>query len=288
MSDSTLIRRSAALRGLKPLTKLPTGNGENVRKFQICLVSLEGKISFVTGAGSGIGQRIAVGLAEVCASVGCFDLASSTGLNSTVEQIKKLGCRAVAVTGDVTQAGDLNQAVDTVEKELGPLSVALNCAGIANAAPAEEMPLEQWQRVMGVNLTGVFLSCQAEAKVMLPRKQGSIVNIASMSGIIVNRGLMQAHYNSSKAAVIHLSKSLAMEWCDRGVRVNSISPGYTATPMNLRPEMAWQTKKFEADTPMGRMANVDELVGPAIFLSSQAASFCTGVDLVVDGGFVCW
>jgi NAD(P)-dependent dehydrogenase (short-subunit alcohol dehydrogenase family) len=99
---------------------------------------------------------------------------------------------------------------------------------------------------------------------------------------------MQAHYNASKAAVIHLSKSLAMEWIDRGVRVNSISPGYTATPMNLRPEMAWQTKKFEADTPMARMANVDELVGPAIFLSSQAASFCTGVDLVVDGGFVCW
>ena len=144
------------------------------------LFSLEGKISLVTGAGSGIGQRIAVGLAEVGASVGCFDLASSTGLDSTVEQIQKLGCRSVAVTGDVTQAADLNQAVNAVEKELGPLSVALNCAGIANAAPAEEMPLEQWQRVMGVNLTGVFLSCQAEAKVMLPRKQGSIVNIASM------------------------------------------------------------------------------------------------------------
>lgn len=252
------------------------------------LFSLEGKISFVTGAGSGIGQRVAVGLAEAGASVGCFDLASSTGLHSTVEQIKKLGCSAVALTGDVTQAADLHQAVDAVEKELGPLCVALNCAGIANAAPAEEMPLEQWQRVLSVNLTGVFLSCQAEAKVMLPRKQGSIVNIASMSGIIVNRGLMQAHYNASKAAVIHLSKSLAMEWSDRGVRVNSISPGYTATPMNLRPEMAWQTKKFEADTPMGRMANVDELVGPAIFLSSQAASFCTGLDLVVDGGFVCW
>src|ERR1700683_2670078 len=104
------------------------------------LFSLEGKISFVTGAGSGIGQRIAVGLAEAGASVGCFDLASSSGLNSTVERIKKLGCRAIAVTGDVTQAGDLHQAVETVEKQLGPLAVALNCAGIANAAPAEEMP----------------------------------------------------------------------------------------------------------------------------------------------------
>ena len=136
------------------------------------LFSLEGKIAFVTGAGSGIGQRIAVGLAEAGASVGCFDLASSSGLNSTAERIKNLGRRAIALTGDVTQAADLHRAVEAVEKELGPLSVALNCAGIANAAPAEEMPLEQWQRVLGVNLTGVFLSCQAEAKVMLHAQAG--------------------------------------------------------------------------------------------------------------------
>jgi NAD(P)-dependent dehydrogenase (short-subunit alcohol dehydrogenase family) len=252
------------------------------------LFSLEGKIAFVTGAGSGIGQRIAVGLAEAGASVGCFDLPSSKGLAGTVDQIKGLGRDAIALTGDVTQAADLQRAVEGVERGLGPLSVALNCAGIANAAPAEELPLEQWQRMLDINLTGIFLSCQAEAKVMLPRKAGSIVNIASMSGIIVNRGLLQAHYNTSKAGVIHLSKSLAMEWSDRGIRVNSISPGYTATPMNVRPEVAEQVKQFEADTPLGRMATVDELVGPAVFLSSQAASFCTGIDLVVDGGFVCW
>jgi NAD(P)-dependent dehydrogenase (short-subunit alcohol dehydrogenase family) len=252
------------------------------------LFTLEGETAFVTGAGSGIGQRIAVGLAEAGASVGCFDLPSSKGLDGTVEQIKGLGRGAIALTGDVTQVTDLQRAVNGVEQGLGPLSVAVNCAGIANAAPAEEMPLEQWQRMLDINLTGIFLSCQAEARVMLPRKQGSIVNIASMSGIIVNRGLLQAHYNTSKAGVIHLTKSLAMEWSDRGVRVNSISPGYTATPMNVRPEVAEQVKRFEADTPLGRMATVDELVGPAIFLSSQAASFCTGVDLVVDGGFVCW
>ncbi|HEY9347882.1 MAG TPA: SDR family oxidoreductase, partial [Inquilinus sp.] len=139
-----------------------------------------------------------------------------------------------------------------------------------------------------VNLTGVFLSAQAEARVMLPRQRGSIVNIASMSGSIVNRGLLQAHYNTSKAGVIHLTKSLAMEWADRGLRVNAISPGYTLTPMNLRPEVAEQRKIFERDTPLGRMATVDELVGPAVFLASAAASFCTGVDLIVDGGFVCW
>ena len=182
----------------------------------------------------------------------------------------------------------MDRAVAAVEAAFGPLGAAVNCAGIANAAPAEEMPLDQWQRVFDVNVTGIFLSCQAEAQAMLARRCGAIVNIASMSGVIVNRGLLQAHYNSAKAAVIHLSKSLAMEWAGRGVRVNSVSPGYTATPMNLRPEVADQVKQFEADTPLGRMAGVDEMVGPVVFLCSKAASFCTGVDLLVDGGFVCW
>jgi NAD(P)-dependent dehydrogenase (short-subunit alcohol dehydrogenase family) len=252
------------------------------------LFSLEGKVAIVTGAGSGIGQRIAVGLAEAGASVACFDLETSGGLVNTVERIQAVGPKAVALRGDVTVADELTNAVESAEKSLGPLSLAVNCAGIANAAAAEEMPLSQWQKMLDINLTGIFLSCQAEAKSMLPRRQGSIVNIASMSGTIVNRGIQQIHYNTSKAGVIHLTKSLAMEWCDRGIRVNSISPGYTLTPMNARPEVAEQRKQFEADTPLGRMATVDELVGPAVFLLSAAASFCTGVDLVVDGGFVCW
>jgi NAD(P)-dependent dehydrogenase (short-subunit alcohol dehydrogenase family) len=164
----------------------------------------------------------------------------------------------------------------------------VNCAGVASAAPAEELSLTEWDRVIGINLTGVFLSCRLQARRMFAHGRGSIVNIASMSGVIVNRGLTQAHYNASKAGVIHLSKSLAMEWVDRGIRVNSISPGYTATPMNTRPEVALQVKQFESETPMARMATVTEMVGPAIFLASDAASYCTGVDLLVDGGFVCW
>lgn len=150
------------------------------------------------------------------------------------------------------------------------------------------MESEQWQRVIDINLTGVWNSCKAEAELMVENGGGSIINIASMSGIIVNRGLEQAHYNSSKAGVIHLSKSLAMEWVSKGIRVNSISPGYTATPMNTRPEMVHQTREFESQTPIQRMAKVEEMAGPALFLASDAASFCTGVDLVVDGGFVCW
>ena len=248
---------------------------------------LDGQIALVTGAASGIGRRVAVGLAEVGADVACVDL-PGPGLDVVVGEIEGLQRNALALPADVTEAADLDEAVQRTEADLGPLTLAVNSAGIANAAPAEEMDLRQWQRVLDVNLTGVFLSCRAEARVMLRRNLGSIVNIASMSGTIVNRGLQQAHYNAAKAAVAHLSKSLAMEWAGRGVRVNALSPGYTATPMNSRPEVAEQVRQFVTDTPLGRMASVDELVGPAVFLLSDAASFCTGVDLLVDGGFTCW
>ena len=251
------------------------------------LFQLDDRVALITGAASGIGRSIAVGIAEAGADVCLVDLPTSD-LAGAAHEVERAGRRAVTVPADVTDAGDLRRAVDRAEAELGPLVLAVNSAGIANAAPAHEMERAQWQRVMDINVTGVFLSCQAQGRAMLAHGAGSIVNIASMSGSIVNRGLLQAHYNASKAAVIHLSKSLAMEWSGHGVRVNSISPGYTATPMNTRPEVADQVKQFEADTPLGRMARVDELIGPAVFLLSDAASFCTGIDLVVDGGFVCW
>ncbi len=249
---------------------------------------LDGMCAFVTGAGRGIGQQIAVTLAERGADVGCFDLPDSEGLPETASRIAAQGRKAVEVRGDVRSSPELAAAVAQVEKELGPLAAAVNCAGIAESIAAEEMEESQWRRMIDINLTGVFLSCQAEAHVMLPRGQGAIVNIASMSGSIVNRGLVQTHYNTAKAAVAHLTKSLAMEWCDRGVRVNSISPGYTATAMVRRPEIADQVKGFETDTPLGRLASVDEIAWPTAFLCSPAASYCTGHDLVVDGGFTCW
>ncbi|SDV03171.1 NAD(P)-dependent dehydrogenase, short-chain alcohol dehydrogenase family [Microlunatus sagamiharensis] len=248
---------------------------------------LDGQVALVTGAASGIGRGIARGLAASGADVACLDLAGPA-LDAVVGEIEDTGRRAVATPADVTDAASLADAVARVEDELGPLTLAVNSAGIADAAPAEEMSRAQWQRVVDVDYTGVFLSCQAEARAMLPRGRGAIVNIASMSGSIVNRGLLQAHYNSAKAAVVHLSRSLAMEWAPRGIRVNAISPGYTATPMNSRSEVADQVRRFEADTPLGRMARVDELVGPAVFLLSDAASFCTGIDLLVDGGFTAW
>jgi len=243
--------------------------------------------ALVTGAASGIGRRIATGLAESGAGVACVDL-PGLGLDSVAAGIRERGGQAIAAAADVTDRDGLDDAVRKAEADLGPLTLAVNSAGIADAGPAVDLELAQWQRVIDVNVTGVFLSCQAEARAMLRHGRGSIVNIASMSGSIVNRGLLQAHYNTSKAAVVHLTKSLAVEWAAHGVRVNSISPGYTATPMNRRPEVADQVTQFEADTPLGRMASVDEILGPAVFLLSDAASFCTGIDLVVDGGFTCW
>src|SRR6516225_5138256 len=134
---------------------------------------LDGQTAFVTGAGSGIGQGIAIGLAQAGANVACFDVPASAGLAATVTRIQALGRRAVRLAGDVTSAADLHSALATSVTQLGSVEVAVNCAGIANAAPAEVMPLDQWQQMLEINLTGVFLSCQAEAHVMLPRQRGS-------------------------------------------------------------------------------------------------------------------
>jgi NAD(P)-dependent dehydrogenase (short-subunit alcohol dehydrogenase family) len=252
------------------------------------LFDLAGDVAVVTGAGSGIGQRIAIGLAQCGAKVALLDRRTDDGLDRTAEFIAAAGGKSIQIAADVTSGQALNDAVARTEADLGPLTLAVNAAGIANANPAEEMEENQFQTMIDINLKGVFLSCQAESRAMLKNGRGSIVNIASMSGVIVNRGLMQCHYNASKAGVIHMSKSMAMEWVGRGIRVNTISPGYTATPMNTRPEMVHQTKLFEEQTPMQRMAHVDEMVGPAVFLLSKASSYVTGVDLLVDGGFCCW
>ncbi|MEU2613166.1 SDR family oxidoreductase [Micromonospora sp. NPDC007271] len=249
--------------------------------------SLAGEVAFVTGAGRGIGQRIAMAFAEAGADVACFDL-DVDAAKETAAGIERLGRGAMAFGGDVTDAAALRDAVSQASRQLGPVSVALNNAGIAHLAPAEEMDPADWRRMIDVNLTGVFLSAQAEAAVMLPAGRGAIVNLASMSAQIVNRDLTQSHYNAAKAGVVHLTKSLAVEWATRGVRVNALSPGYTLTQMTARDAVAHWRAEWERHTPMQRMASMDDLTGPAVFLASDAASFCTGVDLVVDGGYVCW
>lgn len=243
--------------------------------------------ALVTGAASGIGRAIAVGLAQFGADVALFDLPGSA-LEEVRAEVEGFGRRALTIVGDVTVAEDIDRAVERVETELGSLRYAVNSAGIANAAPAAEMTREQWQRVYDIDVTGVFLSCQSEGRAMMRSGGGSIVNIASMSGTMAHRGLTQVHYNSAKAAVKHLSRSLAVEWAPSGIRVNSLSPGYTWTPMNKRPEVATQVVEFAREVPLARLAEPEEMAGPAVFLLSSAASYCTGQDLLVDGGYTAW
>jgi len=246
--------------------------------------SLDGDVAIVTGGGSGIGRSIAIGLAAQGARVGIADT-SMEGAERTAEDIVRAGGASIAVHVDVTSENAMARAVASLEAELGELSLAVNSAGIANAMPALELTTEQFELMYRINVTGLFRSCQVEARAMLRTGRGSILNLASISGLVSHREMLQAHYNSAKAAVAHLTRSLATEWAPHAIRVNSLAPGFTLTPMNTREEVASLRADIAQRIPLERFADPEEMVGPAIFLLSDAASYCTGVDLVVDGGF---
>jgi NAD(P)-dependent dehydrogenase (short-subunit alcohol dehydrogenase family) len=248
---------------------------------------LDDRAAVITGAAGGIGSALAAGLAEAGANVACLDRPSGR-LDLAAEAVRAAGRSGLALEADVTDLASLEGAVAEAERELGPVSLAVNCAGVHSTAPAEDMKLEAWQRLIDVNLTGVLLACQAEGRAMLRADGGSIVNIGSISGTIVNRGINQVHYNSAKAGVVQLSRSLAVEWADRGVRVNVLSPGYVRTGMARGVQTTRSLEDFLDDIPMHRLADPSEIVGPAVFLLSDAASYCTGAELLVDGGVTRW
>ncbi|QUL77848.1 glucose 1-dehydrogenase [Brevibacterium sp. SMBL_HHYL_HB1] len=250
--------------------------------------NLEGKTGLITGGGQGIGQAVAKAWAQAGADVAILD-ANGDSAASTALELESVGVRSLAIAVDVTDNSAVHDAVQRVDSELGELDIAFNNAGIARGeVPSVDMPADWWRSVIDVNLSGVFYSAQAEARVMLPRGRGAILNMASMSGIIANKGLLQPNYNASKAGVAHLTRSLAVEWAPQGVRVNSLSPGYILTPLTERDEVADKRAEWISGIPMGRMGTVDDLTGPATFAVSDASAYMNGHDLVVDGGFVCW
>lgn len=246
--------------------------------------SLQDKVALVTGAGQGIGLEIAKALRSSGAHVVLGEINPETG-KAAAEQV---GGEFLHV--DVTDSAQVADAVAKIVAEHGHLDVSVHNAGMVRNEPAEDMSDESWRKVVGLNLDAVFYCCREVGKQMLAQGSGSIVNIASMSGLISNHPQPQVSYNSSKSGVIMLTKSLAGEWGGHGVRVNSISPGYTGTDL-LRGVQTTQPEWFNswvAQTPLGRVGEPHELGPVAVFLASEASSFVTGSNIVADGGFTVW
>ncbi len=253
------------------------------------LFRLDGEVAIVTGGAQGLGEQMALGLAEAGASVVVADLNLEKAQN-VAQNIRSLGVGAEAVKVDVTKKDEVDAMVQKTLNLFGRVDILVAAAGIGQWVKAEEMPEGDWKRVLDVNLNGVFFSCQAAGHEMLKRRKGSIITISSMSGLVVNNPQAQSHYNASKAAVIMLTKSLAVEWAPYNVRVNTIAPGYMETQLvadllKTRPDYAELWKKL---TPMGRLGRPEEIKGPCVFLASQASSYLTGSVLVMDGGYTTW
>jgi len=248
------------------------------------LFNLEGRKALVTGAGRGIGRVLAISLAQAGCDVAILEKNIEDARN-VVGEIKKIGKKAAAFQVDVTKKAEVEKAFSAAAKFLGRLDMVINNAGVCIHEAAEDTSEEHFDYIVDTDLKGVFLCCQSAMKVMKPQKKGSIINIASMSGTVSNYPQKQAHYNAAKAGVILLTKCLAVEWVDLGIRVNSISPGYTRTEMTVQTSPPEMIAQWESMIPMRRMAEPLELAGAAIYLASDASSYTTGSDIIVDGGY---
>jgi NAD(P)-dependent dehydrogenase (short-subunit alcohol dehydrogenase family) len=231
---------------------------------------------------------MAQAVAEVGAKgIAIIDQKSDVGIPAAQELSAQTGVDVRFYQVDIRDSVQINGAIKDIEEHYGQVDVLINSAGIADSnIPAETYEDDLWEKTMAINLNGAFKMARAVARSMIGNKNpGSIIYIASMSGSIVNYPQEQSAYNASKAGVIHLAHSLAAEWAKHGIRVNSISPGYMDTALNRVPALDAQKKIWIAQTPQQRLGGVDELNNLAVFLASDASSYMTGANCVIDGGY---
>jgi NAD(P)-dependent dehydrogenase (short-subunit alcohol dehydrogenase family) len=244
---------------------------------------LDGRVAIVTGGARGIGYETVKAFQENGAKTVIVDISAELGKKA----VQELGTEFFQA--DLTRSDQVVKVADEVRQKHGRIDIAFNNAGIAKNVPSEECSDEDWLRVINVNLNAVFFCCREFGKVMLEQGKGSIINTASMSGLISNTPQPQSAYNASKAGVIMLTKSLACEWAKRGVRVNAISPGYIGTEL-MKHGMSnadWH-RDWLKFTPMGRVGEPSEVAAAVTFLASDVSSYFTGSNLVMDGGYTCW
>ena len=245
--------------------------------------SLKGKVAVVTGGNRGIGRAIAGGFAEAGATVVIAARNEKKSAEAATE-IEASGGRAIAVTSDVSDRAQIERMIDTVTSDVGPIDVLVNNAGIGFHADALTLEDSEWNRLFGINLEGVWMTSQIVGRGMTQRRSGSIINIGSISGLIINRPQWHSPYGISKAAVHQLTRSLAAEWSQYGVRVNAIAPGYVKTEI-ASTEYQEYRRYWKDEVPMQRYGSPDEIAPAALYLASDASSFVTGEVMVIDGGY---
>jgi NAD(P)-dependent dehydrogenase (short-subunit alcohol dehydrogenase family) len=249
------------------------------------LFDLGGKRALITGASSGIGRKVAAAYLQAGAQV-AIAARHTDALDKVAAELASAGDKVMPVSCDVTDPDQVSRMLDQVTAELGGIDIAVCNAGIIAVTPMLEMSLEEFQRIQDTNVTGVFLTAQAAARQMVRQGHGgAIITTASMSGHIINVPQQVGHYCASKAAVIHLTKAMAVELAPHQIRVNSVSPGYIRTEL-VEPLTEYHAQ-WEPKIPLGRMGRPEELTGLYLYLASAASSYMTGSDLVIDGGYTC-
>ena len=245
---------------------------------------LTAKSALITGASSGIGKRVALGYAQAGAKVAIIGRNLENAQKAAADIAEQTGAEVIAVSADVTIQDDVNRMIETVVEAFGSIDITVCNAGTATVTPILDMPLDEFKMVMDINVNGVFLAAQAAANQMIKQGTGgSIITTASMSGQVVNIPQQIAHYCASKAAVVQLTKGMAIELVDKNIRVNSVSPGYIMTEL-VEPYTEYH-KIWSEKIPMGRLGTPEELMGIYLFLASDASTYMTGSDLIIDGGY---